>query len=88
MKITKDDEDFYEDNCLGSYKAIYTSTVPKDWIKQKKGKESHEISNENKRAATESKIEEQKKINASEIRHIFEQPIECLNIHLLKNHRH
>ena len=77
--MMKDDEDFYEDNCLGSYKAICSSTVPKDWIKQKKRKESREISNENKRAATESKIEEQKQINAKEIRHVLEQPIECLN---------
>ena len=79
VKMMKDDEDFYEDNCLGSYKAICSSTVPKDWIKQKKRKESREISNENKRAATESKIEEQKQINAKEIRHVLEQPIECLN---------
>ena len=58
--MTKDDEIFYEDNCHGSYKATCSSTVPKDWIKQKKRKDSREIANEYTRVATESKIEEQK----------------------------
>ena len=40
--------------------------------KAKKRKENREIPNQNKRAATESKLEEQMKINALEIKDVLE----------------
>ena len=79
VKMTAEDEEFYNDNCLGSYNAICTATVPKDWVKQKKRKESREISNEKKRLATESNLKEQKNINTKEIKDVLAAPIECLN---------
>lgn len=79
VKMTTEDEEFYYDNCFGSYKAICTSTVPRHWTKQQKRKESVEISNEKKRAATDSKFEEQKKINELEIMDVLDTPTECLN---------
>ena len=78
VKMTKEDEDFYIDNCFGSYKAVCTSTVPKCWKKQMERKESREIANQNKRAATENREEEQKILNALEINDTLDDPIDCI----------
>ena len=48
VKMTKEDEEFYNDNCHGAYIGTCSSSVPRSWMKQKKRKEKREISLENK----------------------------------------
>ena len=49
VKITDEDEAFYEDNCNGEYIAICSTTVPKSWVKQKKRKENRNVTLEKKK---------------------------------------
>ena len=75
--MTKEDEDFYKDNCFGTYKAICTTTVPKDWARQnKKRKDNRERSAEKKKRATESRLAEQKRLDESEMSEVFNTPID------------
>ncbi len=76
VKMTKEDEDFYKDNCFGAFRAVCTSTVPKEWTRQKKRKESRGRSAEKKRAATESRLTEQRKLDESEMNEVLATPID------------
>ena len=48
VKMTADDELFYEDNCKGKYVAICTRSVPTSWTKKKKREEKRSTSAEMK----------------------------------------
>ena len=75
VKMTKEDEEFYLDNCFGPYKATCSNTVPKDWAKQKKRKETRQRSVEKRRRSTESSLLEQKEIDESEMREMLATPM-------------
>ena len=79
VKMTREDEDFYYDNCFGKYVATCTATVPRDWERNKKRKETRELAYEKKRAATESQQMEQKRINSEEVSEVLANPIDCQN---------
>ena len=74
--MIKEDEDFYKDNCSGSYIAVCTTTIPKAWLKSKKRKNSREESVKSKMAATESKLFEQKRLDEAEKRESLECSME------------
>ena len=74
--MTQEDDAFYKDNCFGTYKAICTTTVPKDWARQKKRKDNCERSAEKKKRATESRLAEQKRLDESEMSEVFNTPID------------
>ncbi|XP_013414654.1 uncharacterized protein LOC106176709 [Lingula anatina] len=76
VKMTKEDEAFYEDNCFGCYKAVCTSTVPKHWKKKQKRKHEREQSAANKKAATVSSLEEQKRLDESEMSELLNTQID------------
>jgi hypothetical protein len=60
VKMTEADEQFYLDNCYGAYKAICTSTIPKDWARKKKTEETRKMSAERKRLKMDDKQKELK----------------------------
>ena len=71
VKMTKDDQTFYQDNCFGSYKYICTNSVPKDWEKMKKRKLYREQSLDRKRLKVIEEMAEQQEINQKEITDSF-----------------
>ena len=48
--MTDEDEAFYTDNCMGSYKATCSATVSTSWMKKKKREQSRNESAEKRRA--------------------------------------
>ncbi|KAK6168581.1 hypothetical protein SNE40_019782 [Patella caerulea] len=62
VKMTTEDEKFYEDNCCGAYQAICTPTVPKAWTKKWKRVTEREESIEKKQAEEMLKKQSEKHV--------------------------
>ena len=67
--MTQEDIDFYNDNCFGSYKLMCTNTVPKNWERMNKRKQSREASVQRKRLKQSEDEKEQQEVNRNEIVH-------------------
>jgi hypothetical protein len=61
VKMTEEDEKFYEDNCHGKYVATCTNTVPEKWKRKKKRDSSRRASAEKR----QKKEHEQKEMETS-----------------------
>ena len=81
VKMTQEDLDFYQDNCFGSYKLMCTNTVPKDWERMKKRKQSREASVQKKRFKQCEDEKEQKEINRNELLNsVIDESIDSENL--------
>lgn len=59
LKMIKDDDAFYMDNCHSPYKAFCSKTVPKDWERKQKRKIERQESDRRKVAEMETETAEQ-----------------------------
>ena len=68
VQMTKDDEDFYTDNCHGDYLAKCTSTIPRNWAKQQKRNVVRDESMNCKRIEMETDLQRDLDIKAESMR--------------------
>ena len=98
VKMTKDDEDFYMDNCHGPFKAFCSNTVPKNWERKRKRKLERQDTKNKKISRMESDNYEQIMINRNELIASLNDEINEANVsndtlfqtprqELFKNHR-
>ena len=67
VKMNKNDEEFYQDNCFGTYKFTCTNTVPKDWVRKRKRKNERQHAEREKVLKLEEESKEQKLIDRHEL---------------------
>ena len=74
--MTKEDEEFYLDNCFGPYEATCTNTVHlRTGTNNNKWKETWHKSVKKRRRSTESSLVEQKEVDELEMREMLAAPV-------------
>ena len=63
VKMERCDEEFFENNCFGSYTFTCSNTVAKDWERRRKRKIKRELSSSKKKLKVKQDQEEQVEIN-------------------------
>ncbi|KAK6194847.1 hypothetical protein SNE40_000387 [Patella caerulea] len=76
VMMTREDDEFYQDNCHGPYVATCTATVPKNWLKQKRRVEGRMKSEELKRRDMENEWILQRELDSIELMDCIKQNCE------------
>ena len=67
VTMITEDHSFYEDNCHGQYISKCSTTVPRNWLKQRKRVEERTRSDESKQKETEEAKNMQKELDRMEL---------------------